>query len=168
MSEQQTELELAIRGDSAHTPPSHILESLPEELAHAAAAGAPHTVYQELWHITFWQQISLEWIAGIDTAFPERPEFAFPDEEQTTREPWSELCARFFRGNAKAAEMARNVDALPTEVQCPSVPGKPPRTMTVKDQLISMAAHNAYHFGRIVLLRQMLGAWPPPSGGFTW
>jgi hypothetical protein len=38
----------------------------------------------------------------------------------------------------------------------------------VREQLESFAAHNAYHFGRIVLLRQMLGSWPPPSGGLTW
>ena len=40
--------------------------------------------------------------------------------------------------------------------------------MTVGEQLESFAAHNAYHFGRIVLLRQMLGSWPPPSDGLTW
>jgi len=40
--------------------------------------------------------------------------------------------------------------------------------MTVEEQLISLAAHNAYHLGRIVLLRQLAGAWPPRAGGFTW
>jgi len=40
--------------------------------------------------------------------------------------------------------------------------------MTIREQLESLAAHNAYHFGRIVLLRQLAGAWPPASGGFTW
>jgi len=38
----------------------------------------------------------------------------------------------------------------------------------VRDQLISLASHNAYHFGRIVLLRQLMQSWPPTSGGFTW
>jgi hypothetical protein len=40
--------------------------------------------------------------------------------------------------------------------------------MTVLEQLENLAAHNAYHLGRIVLLRQLLGAWPPPSGGDSW
>jgi hypothetical protein len=40
--------------------------------------------------------------------------------------------------------------------------------MTVREQLESLAAHNAYHFGRIVLLRQINGAWPPTSGGDSW
>jgi hypothetical protein len=37
-----------------------------------------------------------------------------------------------------------------------------------RDQVEGIAAHNAYHLGRIVLIRQMLGSWPPPSGGDTW
>jgi len=40
--------------------------------------------------------------------------------------------------------------------------------MTVREQLESLVAHNAYHFGRIVLLRQLLRSWPPVSGGFSW
>jgi hypothetical protein len=60
------------------------------------------------------------------------------------------------------------VSRLDVEVRCPSRPGQPTRTMTVREQLESLGAHNAYHFGRIVLLRQLLGLWPPPSGGFSW
>ena len=31
-----------------------------------------------------------------------------------------------------------------------------------------IAQHNSYHLGQIVVIRQMLGTWPPPSGGLTW
>jgi hypothetical protein len=34
--------------------------------------------------------------------------------------------------------------------------------------LYQLAAHNSYHVGQIVVLRQALGAWPPPGGGDTW
>jgi hypothetical protein len=30
-----------------------------------------------------------------------------------------------------------------------------------------IGAHNSYHAGQAALLRQVLGAWPPPSGGLT-
>ena len=33
---------------------------------------------------------------------------------------------------------------------------------------VSVAAHNAYHLDRIVVLRQLHQAWPPVSGGFSW
>jgi hypothetical protein len=34
--------------------------------------------------------------------------------------------------------------------------------------LQTIGAHNSYHLGQVVQLRQMLGAWPPASGGLTW
>jgi hypothetical protein len=34
--------------------------------------------------------------------------------------------------------------------------------------LQAIASHNSYHAGQVVALRQILAAWPPPSGGLTW
>jgi hypothetical protein len=58
------ELEQVLMGDSAHTPPAIILEGLASEAAHCTVAGAPRTIYEELWHIAFWQQVTLDWIRG--------------------------------------------------------------------------------------------------------
>jgi uncharacterized damage-inducible protein DinB len=163
------ELALCFTGDSAHTPPSHILENLPEELAHWRVAGAPHTIYEELWHATFWQRVMLERVSGLGTASPDHNAVSFPGTEQTEGESWASLCQRFLAGAEQAAALADSQDAVKLEavVLCPS-PDNPARSMTVREQLESFAAHNAYHFGRIVQLRQMMGSWPPPSGGLTW
>jgi hypothetical protein len=32
---------------------------------------------------------------------------------------------------------------------------------TLAERLESLAIHNAYHLGKIVALRQVIGAWPP-------
>jgi uncharacterized damage-inducible protein DinB len=159
------ELEQTLIGDSAAAPPAHILEGIQNDLAHRVVQGAPHTIYQELWHIAFWQQVTLEWVNGIETPFPTHPSAGFPADE---REPWDQLCQRFFRDNQQAAALAGDEKRLEQSVRCPSQPGNPLRIMSVREQLESLAAHNAYHFGRIVLLRQLCGAWPPPAGGFTW
>jgi hypothetical protein len=74
---------------------------------------------------------------------------------------------RFLSGAQNAAAIANDTDRLEVQVACPTI-GAPERTMTVREQLESLAAHNAYHLGRIVLLRQLLNIWPPPDGGFTW
>jgi uncharacterized damage-inducible protein DinB len=159
------ELVQTLIGDSAAAPPAHILEGIPSGLAHRVIEGAPHTIYQELWHIAFWQQITLDWVNGIETPFPSRPAAGFPSDES---EPWDQLCLRFFQSNRQAAALAGDENRLGQAVRCPSRPGNPVRIMSVREQLESLAAHNAYHFGRIVLLRQLCGAWPPPSGGFSW
>lgn len=163
-----SELVEALVGESYAARPANIIEGVSEALAHRRVPGAAHTLYEELWHIAFWQEISLNWISGVNTPFPERPEWAFPDEAQSTAEAWDAVRERFLRTAQQAAAVAGDAAQLDAAIQCPSRPGEPARTMSVRDQLISMAAHNAYHLGRMVLLRQMLGAWPPPSGGFTW
>ena len=163
-----TELEEALTGESAHAAPAHILEGLSDEVVHRTVAGAPHTIYQELWHIVFWLEMSLGWIAGAELAYPVRSEDSFPGRAETDCESWEHLYARFFAGVGAAAAFAADTAGLERKVRCPSRPGVPTRIMTVHDQLVSLAAHDAYHFGRIVLMRQMLSAWPPKSGGFTW
>jgi len=162
------ELALTFVGDSAHTPPSHILEAVPDAMAHAHVPGATHTIYEELWHAAFWQQVMLERVKGLGTPTPDHNSVSFPSAEQTSAESWAALCRRFLAGAEEAAALAESDDAkLNAVVRCPS-PTSPGRRMTVREQLESFAAHNAYHFGRIVQLRQMLGSWPPPSGGLTW
>jgi uncharacterized damage-inducible protein DinB len=160
------ELEQVLIGDSAAAPPAHILVGVESDLAHRVMAGAPPTIYQELWHITFWQQVTLDWVNGVETPFPAHPSDGFPNESE--HESWDLLCQRFFRGNQQAAVVAGDEKKLEQLVRCPSRPGNPVRIMSVREQLESLAAHNAYHFGRIVLLRQLFRAWPPPSGGSSW
>lgn len=163
-----TELQRALTADSAHASPVQILRGVDAAVAGTLVAGATHTIYQELWHVCFWQQMTLDWTDGLETASPLSNELSFPGAAQVAAEPWAHVCGRFFAGNAEASRRAGDPAGLARMIGCPSPPGLPMRTMSVEDQLISLAAHNAYHFGRIVLLRQMLHAWPPPGGGFTW
>jgi uncharacterized damage-inducible protein DinB len=163
-----SELEQVLAGDSAHTEPAKILEGLSGEAAHARVSGAPRTVYEELWHIVFWQQMTLDWVCGIETPYPLHASDPFPTAEEAERESWEQLRQRFLETNAQAVAIVRDASRLEVLVSCPSRPGLPARTMTVREQLESLGAHSAYHFGRVVLMRQLLGAWPPPSGGFTW
>jgi uncharacterized damage-inducible protein DinB len=162
------ELERSLTSDSAFAPPAHILEGVSEGLAHLPRTGAPHTLYAELWHITFWLRMSVDWCRGIETPIPGHASDGFPAASQTATEPWSDLCRRFFSELEQAAALARDSALLEKPVRCPSLPGVPTRVMTVREQLESLTTHNAYHLGRIVLLRQMAGAWPPASGGFSW
>jgi uncharacterized damage-inducible protein DinB len=159
------ELTKALTADSAHASPAFILEGLTDAIAHTKIPNTPHTIYQELFHITFWQQMSVDWARGLETPYPLKPELGFGLD---STEPHASLISRFFNTNKIAASFAADPASLTKSIRCPSPPGEPTRQMTVAEQLISLASHNAYHFGRIVLLRQLQGAWPPPSGGFSW
>jgi uncharacterized damage-inducible protein DinB len=162
------ELEELLLGQGAHVPPSRALDCVDAELASRKTAGAPHTIYEEVWHLAFWQQISIEWVQGIETPCPEHAAAGFPTADQIAAEPWSTLKKRFLAGTESAAALTRDAASLDRKIVCPSPPPHPSRTMTAREQLENLVAHNAYHIGRIVLLRQLNNAWPPPLGGFTW
>ena len=162
------ELEQVLIGDSAHTRPAQILEGLAAEHVHRVVEGAPHTIYEELWHMAYWQQMTLDWINGMETPYPDHASAGFPAEADVGGEDWEQLRQRFLTASGEAAAAARDESRLGVKVRCPSRPGMAVRVMTVREQLESLGAHNAYHFGRIVLMRQMVGNWPPASGSYSW
>jgi hypothetical protein len=107
-------------------------------------------------------------VRGVETPLPGHTSAGFPSAEDKGRESWDELRERFFEASRRAVFIAQDLTQLDTAIRCPARPGMPTRIMSIRDQLESLGAHNAYHFGRIVLLRQLMGLWPPPSGGYTW
>ena len=153
-----THLQRLLIADGAFVTPAHVLEHLAVEQAKTHPTGAPHSLYEELWHTDFWQRLMLSVIRGEPVAYPEHAAQSWPEDNDTlTEEAWQELISRFLTALQRAADAAGSGDLE-------RVAGD----KTVREQLESVAGHNAYHFGRMVLLRQLLGLWPPPSGGDTW
>jgi hypothetical protein len=67
---------------------------------------------------------------------------------------WEDLVREFLAGAETAVELGRSPEALMEEV----TPG-----VTLAERLEGLAVHNAYHLGKIVALRQVIDAWPPPA-----
>jgi hypothetical protein len=59
---------------------------------------------------------------------------------------------KFFEGLENVLEWTSSPEKLAVETD-PEI--------TMADNLVGLAVHNAYHFGKIMALRQGLGAWPP-------
>ncbi len=157
------ELAKALIGSSAFAPPKSILQAIPDHAVLNKISGQ-HSIYEEVWHLAFWQDFTLDWVQSKPTPYPQHASEGFPSDAS---EPWPALHDRFLAGTQNAAAIANDTDQLEKLVACPRH-DEPSRTMSIHDQLVSLAAHNAYHLGRIVLLRQIQGHWPPPDGGDTW
>jgi len=131
---------------------ARLLSGLTLEQVSARPRGLPHTIYEELWHTTKWQSIVVQcdeqaaaaWIDGGQD---------FPAEAPGNERMWEDLVREFLAGSRKAVELAGS-PALMEEVS----PG-----VTLAERLESLAVHNAYHLGKIVALRQVIDAWPPPG-----
>lgn len=159
------ELQRTLIGNGVGAPPAHVLEAIDEAMAQRKYPGAPHSIYEEVWHLAFWQELSLDWIEGRPTPYPVHASEGFPASHT---EEWPALRERFLHGTEKAAQIAGDAAQVERSVLCLSRDPDAPRNMPVREQIEGIAAHNAYHLGRIVLLRQLFGTWPPPSGGDTW
>ena len=133
--------------DGEFSPREQLLSGLTLEQVTQRPGGVSHSIYEELWHVTTWQRIVVErdevgGEAWLD--YPSEP----PDREQA----WRELVAAFLAGAEQAVAWGQSPEKLGMEID----PG-----VTMADALYSLAVHNAYHMGKIVAIRQMIGAWPP-------
>jgi hypothetical protein len=132
---------------------ARLLSGLTVEQVNMRPSGLPHTIYEELWHAAKWQSIvvqcdDLAEAASVD-GWPQ-----FPSEASVNERTWEDLVTEFLAGSERAVELGRSSDARMKEAH----PGE-----TLAERLESLAVHNAYHLGKIVALRQVIGAWPPPG-----
>jgi len=123
---------------------ARLLSGLTLEQVTLRPDGASHSIYEELWHAAGYQRSIVERDPAVGEYYPS----AAPDHEQQ----WHDLMQQFLEGAQAAVALAQAPDQLAMEVE----PG-----VTMADELNSVAVHNAYHLGKIVALRQRIGAWPP-------
>jgi hypothetical protein len=132
---------------------ARLLSGLTVEQVSVRPPGLPHTIYEELWHTTKWQSIVVQWDDRAEAALIDGGQ-DFPSEAPANERIWEDLVTEFLAGSTTAVGLGRSSEALMKEAH----PG-----VAIADSLESLAVHNAYHLGKIVALRQVIGAWPPPG-----
>ncbi len=116
--------------------------------------GATHSIYEELWHLATIQHCLVEGDKELEAVL--RSGVNYPDAPPDDEQQWHDLVQQFMASGRAIVAWAQEPDRLAAEV----APGE-----TMADELQCMAVHNAYHFGKIVALRQRIGAWPPEAAG---
>lgn len=141
-------------GDGHYVPPPRLLEDLTPEQATLVPPGLPYSIAQILYHVTYYQRIEIERLRGEISSVPS---FTHLDDTfaPVTPDEWPILVADFLEG----MEIVKSLSDQHSGTVSPA------RDDTSANyDLAGTALHNAYHFGQIVLLRRMLGLWPPRSG----
>jgi uncharacterized damage-inducible protein DinB len=151
----------ALHGESAHVEVSAALDGMDWRLAGVRPAGAPHTVHGLLKHMIYWQDLLLKRLTGAVAPSPAHAAEGWPGPDAPATEiEWQATVDRFSAGLA-AVQACVSVETLEQVL--------PNWNHRTRAEAIAVAAgHNSYHLGQIVMLRRMLGAWPPPTGGDTW
>jgi hypothetical protein len=152
-----TRLPQLLFGRGVFAPVHHILEELPFERMGERQAPLPHNIFEELWHLDYWQRHLLAEARGKAPEGPKTADGDWPGHtEPETTEEWRKLLESITLGLDEAAGMAAQAEAMDR----PLADGN-----TVRAVLESLMAHNSYHLGRVVALRQLQGLWPPHGIG---
>jgi uncharacterized damage-inducible protein DinB len=150
-------------GVNSHKHLLHALEGCTSETAGSKVGRSPHTIFQILHHMLYWQDITLARLRGER---PPRPASAALGWSAPSR---PEDAADWEGAIACLAEGLRSIEALLADPEFDLERlADAPRGVSAREELLMLQGHNSYHLGQIVMLRQELGAWPPPRGGDTW
>lgn len=156
-----TVLDHVLSAAAVHVAPEHVLDGLDWHHAGIIPLDAPHSIFQITNHAIYWQDLFLRGLSCSDMQGPVQAQDGWPGPQAPPDEAtWHTTVRQYKQGLLQAKEAAQAQDPLQ------SIPAT---TQTSRfEVLTTLALHNSYHAGQIVLLRRILGAWPPPSGGHTW
>jgi uncharacterized damage-inducible protein DinB len=144
-----------------HIPPASALEQLGVDAAERRVAGAAHSIAETVAHMAFWQDWFVRRCKGLADPMPAPAARGWP---AVTPGSWPAVHADFLRGLEAAAALEADSD----RPVAPPIEFPPLADYTVRHALVHVAQHNSHHLGQVVLLRQMMGVWPPPAGAWTW
>jgi len=163
---QEILLEL-IRGRGAHVDASACV-TVSFDLAGRTPPGFPHSVWQLVFHMTYWMEYELARMGGKAPRYPEHASESWPNAAPESEERWRQAVTTF---DGCLDRMSDLVQAGPQDLgrSVPPISGAySEQAPTVEGVLWQTVVHNSYHLGQVAQVRRALGAWPPAQGGDTW
>jgi hypothetical protein len=100
-------------GESSHKHVLHALEGLDPELAGRRAGRSPHTIYQILQHMTYWQDIAEARLRGEP---PPRPSSAALGWTERERPRTRATGRRRSRASPRACARSRRACSIPSSI----------------------------------------------------
>jgi hypothetical protein len=137
--------------DSEYAEPKRILQGLKLEQVSKRLSAQGHSIYEELYHLVDWQGFTLWRIKHPDQEISYIGDGYPLTQVPTSKTEWNDLVKKCLKGIKEAIRVAgetKRWDMLLLGSQD-----------TVRECLSRLAVHNAYHFGKIVMLRQQMGIW---------
>ncbi|PTA69898.1 damage-inducible protein DinB [Deinococcus arcticus] len=138
-------LQYALVGGAAFRRPDDLLAGLTWAEATRSVPGAPYTLAELLFHLAVTSRASLDLASGRAQSWPGELS-VWPTEALT---------------EAQLAQIVTDLQVALAEAQ---VLAQDP-SGRARDVLTDLAAHSAYHWGQVALLRRLHGTLPPPVVG---
>lgn len=137
-------LHYALAGGAAFRTPGDLLRGLTLDEAASAVPGLPYTLGALLTHLQVTQRTSLDLATGRADRWPDGLD-VWPDAP-TSGADLTALLGDLQAGLAEAQALAADPSSR------------------ARDVLTDLAAHSAYHWGQVALIRRLHGTLPEPEG----
>ena len=137
-----------LNGSPWHGDPIwQILDGISAETATARPLNGSHTIWEIVMHMTFWEGVGTQRLAGQRAGLVE--ELNFPAMPTPTSQNWEQTLDQFRASNQQFRAALAKLD--PARLDDLSAAGK----RTYYDEAHGVIEHDIYHAGQIALLRKM-------------
>ncbi len=145
----------ALDSADAHVRLDDALDHFPEALRGVRPEGLPYSGWELLEHVRRTQADILDFCRNPDYAAPDWPADYWPPEAAPpTDEDWHASIDQLRADREALGHVVRSADDLLAEI--PHSDGQ-----TYLREALLAADHAAYHLGQLVVVRRLLGTWPP-------
>lgn len=142
--------------EDAHANFSFAVAGLPKGLRGKQPSGLPYSPWQLLEHLRITQHDILDFCVNPNYREMEWPkDYWPPSAEPPSTEAWNESILAFERDRSALQALSRD-PAVSLDATIPHGQGQ-----TYLRELLLAADHTAYHIGELIVVRRLLGAWPP-------
>lgn len=143
-----------LKGGHAHTNFQEAVADFPDEARGKRPKGAPHSPWEELEHMRIAQWDILEFSRDHQHKSPKWPEGYWPESpEPSDAKAWDRSVNSFCQDLHAFCALIQDAES-DLYARIPHGDGQ-----TLLREALTLADHNAYHLGQLLLLRRMLGAW---------
>jgi hypothetical protein len=144
--------------EDAHASFDAAVHALPSRLRGSQPEGLPYSPWQLVEHLRITQFDILDFCRNPDYREMKWPDDYWPvSTAPESEQAWSE-CLRRFRDDRDALRAMALDPKIRLDAKIPHGNGQ-----TFLRELLLVADHSAYHVGQLVVVRRLLGDWPPAS-----
>lgn len=147
------ELTNLLRRGNAHVSTDDALKGIPTEKLNEEIEALPYTLWELAEHIRIAQWDILQFCKGPDHLSPRWPEGYWPDAKKPTEKEWKS-CLKAIHSDRE--EM---IELLKTHSERLFEPFSYGSGQSLFREALTLADHNSYHTGEIIVLRRLLGIW---------
>lgn len=143
-----------LRGGSAHVSIEKALDDINPEIRNFRGTPNIHSIYEELDHMRIAQEDILRYTLNENWKSPEWPDGYWPDDNDSMNDDiWNNTYKSFFSDLETLVDLV-NDESVDLTKEMPHGEGH-----TYLREILLVADHNAYHIGKIIDIRKILGDW---------